>query len=349
MGKLRIAVLVYLCCMAYSCTGKGKSVEFTVLQWNIWQEGTMVPGGYDAIVDEIARLQPDFVTFSEVRNYDGTRFCDRIIRSLGERGLVYYSFYSYDSGLLSRHPITDSTTVFPENGDHGSIYKMVSSIGGRRIAVYTAYLDYLNDAYYNVRGYDGSTWEEIPVPSSVAEILSVNDASQRDDAIRCFIADAQQEIDEGAVVVLGGDFNEPSHLDWIRETKDMYDHNGFIVPWTVTLMLDNAGFTDAYREMNPSVTDCPGFTFPADNPLVPVERLTWTPKADERERIDYVFYYPCKGFDLTDVAVFGPKGSICNSQRVTEVSDDRFIEPLGVWPSDHKGVVARFAMSVPCF
>ena len=74
MGKLRIAVLVYLCCMAYSCTGKGKSVEFTVLQWNIWQEGTMVPGGYDAIVDEIARLQPDFVTFSEVRNYDGTRF-----------------------------------------------------------------------------------------------------------------------------------------------------------------------------------------------------------------------------------------------------------------------------------
>lgn len=205
-------------------------------------------------------------------------------------------------------------------------------------------MDYLNDAYYNVRGYDGSTWEEIPVPSSVAEILTVNDASQRDDAIKCFIADARQEISEGAVVILGGDFNEPSHLDWIRETKDMYDHNGFIVPWTVTLMLDNAGFTDAYREMNPSVTDCPGFTFPADNPLVPVERLTWTPEADERERIDYVFYYPCKGLDLTDVAVFGPKGSICKSQRMTEVSDDRFIEPLGVWPSDHKGVVARFAM-----
>ena len=72
--------------------------------------------------------------------------------SLGETGLIHYSFYSYDSGLLSRHPITDSTTVFPENGDHGSIYKMVSSIGGRRIAVYTAHLDYLNDAYYNVRG-----------------------------------------------------------------------------------------------------------------------------------------------------------------------------------------------------
>ena len=38
--------------------------EFTVLQWNIWQEGTMVPGGYEAVVDEIARLKPDFVTLS---------------------------------------------------------------------------------------------------------------------------------------------------------------------------------------------------------------------------------------------------------------------------------------------
>ena len=28
--------------------------EFTVLQWNIWQEGTMVKGGYEAIADEIS-------------------------------------------------------------------------------------------------------------------------------------------------------------------------------------------------------------------------------------------------------------------------------------------------------
>ena len=120
--------------------------SFSVLQWNIWQEGTMVEGGYEAIADEIARLKPDFVTFSEVRNYHDTRFCDRIVRSLAERGETYYSFYSYDSGLLSRHPITDSLTVFPEKDDHGSIYKLESTVCGRKIAVYTAHLDYLNDA-----------------------------------------------------------------------------------------------------------------------------------------------------------------------------------------------------------
>ena len=30
------------------CTEEKK--EFTVLQWNIWQEGTMIPGGYDAMI-----------------------------------------------------------------------------------------------------------------------------------------------------------------------------------------------------------------------------------------------------------------------------------------------------------
>ena len=149
--------------------------EFTVLQWNIWQEGTMVKGGYEAIVNEIVRLKPDFVTLSEERNYNKTRICDRIEQSLQQQGETYYSFYSFDSGVLSRYPITDSVTVFPLKDDHGSVYKMKSRIGDVNIAVYTAHLDYLNDAYYNVRGYDGSTWKEIPIPESVSEILQAND------------------------------------------------------------------------------------------------------------------------------------------------------------------------------
>ena len=111
-------LLICLLLMA-SIFGKSQNKsEFTVLQWNIWQEGTKVPGGYDAIVNEIVRLKPDFVTFSEVRNYNNTRFCDRIVQSLKKKGETYYSFYSYDSGLLIRHPITDSLTVFPEKDDH---------------------------------------------------------------------------------------------------------------------------------------------------------------------------------------------------------------------------------------
>ena len=343
MKKLHSIFLLFFACLPVWAQ---KNIEFSVLQWNIWQEGTVVPRGYDAIVDEIARLEPDFVTFSEVRNYDGSRFCDRIVASLKERDLEYHSFYSYDSGLLSRYPITDSLTVFPENGDHGSIYKMVSEIGGREIAVYTAHLDYLDDAYYNARGYDGSTWEEIPVPRTVLEVLQRNDASQRDDAVRRFIEEAGKDISEGKLVILGGDFNEPSHLDWTRETKDLFDHNGLVVPWTVTLLLDNAGYVDAYRALYPDVLEYPGFTFPADNPLIPVSKLTWAPKADERDRIDYIFYYPDPDLRLRSAVIFGPKGSICKSQRIQETSEDRFIEPLGIWPTDHKGVLTTFRLKV---
>ena len=329
--------------LSVSAIARG-TTDFTVLQWNIWQEGTMVPGGYDAIVNEIARLQPDFVTFSEVRNYNGTRFNDRMVRSLAEKGCTYYSFLSYDTGLLSKYPIKDSTIVYPLHDDHGTIHRLLTENDGQEYAIYTAHLDYLSDAYYNVRGVDGSTWKEIPIPTSVAEVLTINDASFRDDAIRNFIRQAKEDVAQDRIVILGGDFNEPSHLDWIRETKDLYDHQGLIIPWTVTLLLDNAGFIDSYRELYPDVLAYPGFTFPSDNELMPTNKLTWAPKADERERIDYVYYYPHDGLELRSIEIFGPEASICRNERVASESKDKFIAPLGVWPTDHKGLLVRFRL-----
>lgn len=299
MKKLFLLLLLFP--FLLGCSQKEK--EFTVLQWNIWQEGTVIPGGYDAIVNEIARLRPDFVTLSEVRNYENTNFTARLVQSLKEKGETYYSFYTYDTGLLSRYPITDSLTVFPEKNDHGSIYRLTADINGQKIAVYTAHLDYLDDAYYNVRGYDGSTWEEIPIPTTVEEVLKRNVASQRDDAIRLFIEQAKKDRAAGYTIILGGDFNEPSHQDWTEETKDLYDHHGFVIPWTVPVLLDEAGLKDAYREFYPDVLNYPGFTYPSDNPAKPADKITWAPKADERDRIDYIWYYPEKGLKVKDAAI----------------------------------------------
>ena len=262
--------------------------------------------------------------------------------SLKERGKTYYSFYSYDSGLLSKYPIVDSAVIFPENGDHGSIYKLTADWEGKRVCVYTAHLDYRNCAYYRVRGYDGSTWEKMEPDTVVASLLADNVASQRDDAIRQFIADAEKETAQGHLVFIGGDFNEPSHLDWTEATKDSADHRGVVIPWTVSTMLTQAGYKDTYREMYPDPVKNPGYTYPADSKETEVSRLTWTPDADERERIDFIYYYPQKGLKLLQANVFGPRGSIRNSMRVQENTQDVFIEPLGVWPTDHKGVLVRF-------
>jgi len=334
-----IAIVVLVLCLLWGCKQE-KEIKF--LQLNIWKEGVMVKNGYEALADELARADADFVMLSEVRNYKGTRFCDRIVASLKERGKTYYSFYSYDSGLLSKYPIVDSAVIFPENGDHGSIYKLTADWEGKRVCVYTAHLDYRNCAYYRVRGYDGSTWEKMEPDTVVASLLADNVASQRDDAIRQFIADAEKETAQGHLVFIGGDFNEPSHLDWTEATKDSADHRGVVIPWTVSTMLTQAGYKDTYREMYPDPVKNPGYTYPADSKETEVSRLTWTPDADERERIDFIYYYPQKGLKLLQANVFGPRGSIRNSMRVQENTQDVFIEPLGVWPTDHKGVLVRF-------
>lgn len=332
--------LLMITFFAVSCGG-GRTVKF--LQLNVWQEGTMVEGGYEALVDELARADADFVMLSEVRNYHGHSFARRITASLRERGKTYYAFDSYDSGLLSRHPIIDSAVVFPENGDHGSIYKLVAEVGGRRYAVYTAHLDYLNCAYYDVRGYDGLTWKRLPRPlTDIDSILLKNVASQRDDAIRLFLADAAKERRRGSLIFLGGDFNEPSHLDWTAATSHTADHEGLVIPWTVTSLLAADGYVDTYRECYPDPVAYPGYTYPANTPGAQVDELSWAMEADERERIDYIFYHRDASLTLRGVSLLAPRGDIIRGRRCDTVTADPLVEPLGVWPTDHKGLVAEF-------
>ena len=95
----RAAFGLLLLLLLGSMTACKQTETIKVLQFNIWQEGTVVKGGFEAVADEIARTDADFVTLSEVRNYHDTRFCDRIVAALKERGKTYYSFYTEDSGV----------------------------------------------------------------------------------------------------------------------------------------------------------------------------------------------------------------------------------------------------------
>lgn len=338
----RIFLLLIPMVLLMSCQ---KSQTLKVLQFNIWQEGTKVPGGYEAIVQQIVDSKADLIAFSEVRNYNNTRFCDRIVKSLADRGEVFYSYYSYDSGILSRFPILDSIAIYPEEGDHGSIHKAIVNVYGREIAFYSGHLDYLNCAYYMVKGYDGSTWEKSDKPvTDVIEILKVNVASERDDAIQKFIEAAKEDKAKGRIVIIGGDFNEPSHLDWVEETKYMFDRQGVILPWTVTTLLENAGYVDTYREKYPNPVTHPGITYPTDCKGADIKLLTWAPDSDERERIDYLFYAPAKGLSLNNVIIWGPKGTIKNSQRVLEKTQDNYGIGSGIWPSDHNALLATFTI-----
>lgn len=311
----------------------GGKQPIKVLQLNVWQDATQVRGAFQAIVDEIAAHSPDVVTLCEVRDYRGTHFTDSLCRSLAGRGLCYYTCPSKDGGILSRYPIIESAGL-----DSVSINRAVIDVKGRRMAVFAVHLDYTHYACYLPRGYDGVTWKECPLPRTVEEILAQNDASRRPREIKKLIAQAEKDLEAGMCVIIGGDFNEPSWLDWQSDTKDLYDHRGFVVPWTTTRLLHEAGYADAYRVVHPSAVTHPGFTWVAGNKDKDISSLAWAPKSDERDRIDFIFYKG-SGMEAVKAAVLGPRSSIVRGSRVDETSQDSIIEPQGVWPSDHKGVL----------
>lgn len=346
--------LFYLACLSgllISCGGGKKaqvessSQTFKVLQFNIWQEGTMVPGGYEGIVSQILQSKADLITLSEVRNYEGSRFCDRIVQSLKDSGQVFYSFYSYDSGILSRYPIIDSTTIYPCVDDHGSAYRALIDMDGQEVALYTTHLDYLSDTYYDVKGYNGSTFKKRSPMLDVDSILEDNISSKRDDGMLAILENAKEDRAANRLVFIGGDFNEPSYLDWTEETKDMFSHNGVVVPWTVSKMLTDGGYIDTYRSFYPDPVTHPGITFPSNNDSIAPSKLTWAPESDERERVDFIYYAPFKGLDLKNVEIWGPDNSISFCERVKDDTKDVFEIGTGVWPTDHKAVLATFTLS----
>ena len=172
-------------------------------------------------------------------------------------------------------------------------------------------------------------------------MLRLNDLSWRNDEAKVFINEAKHDLDKGRIVIFGGDFNEPSHLDWVESTKQLYDHHGMIVPWTVSTMLYRAGYKDSYRVIFPNPLTHPGFTYPSYNPAAKLEKLTWAPKSDERERID-LLYFQGKGIKPIDAKIFGYDTSVVRCAPQKETSFDSFIAPVGVYPSDHKGLLVTY-------
>jgi len=61
------------------------------------------------------------------------------------------------------------------------------------------------------------------------------------------------------LMVIAGDFNEPSHLDWTEAAR--WRHCNQTRNWPLSETLANMGFTDAYRAQHPDPVRSPGFTW----------------------------------------------------------------------------------------
>lgn len=346
MKKVVYLVLLCLACLKLTAA---EEESFSVLQLNIWHEGSKVPNGYQGILDVLDQANADIVFLCEIR--DANAFMSKIRKDLEERGKHYYGeTQGLSVGILSKFkPDSIVTCCIVPGDEHRAMLKAFIPIAGHPVCFYSCHLDYRHYECFLPRGYSGTTWEKIDKPVTDEQtVLEANRQSFRDESIRAFIEDAQTEINKGYSVVMGGDFNEPSHLDWRADTKELYDHNGAVINWDCSVMLYEAGFKDAYREKYPDPVSFPGFTFPAGNRLAEeakLEKLAWAPESDERDRIDFIYYYPVDAaISLQESVLVGPSETVLRGEIVESHSNDKFLTPQCVWPTDHKGNLTTFKL-----
>lgn len=150
----------------------------------------------------------------------------------------------------------------------------------------------------------------------------------------------QPYLEANEKVILVGDFNEPSHLDWTerfaREGIDRWVKNPteipmrFAIEWKGSRALEDIGLSDAYRTINADEIGKPGFTWTPPYP-------NGTPGRQDYDnqvlvRIDRIYY--------------NSPGLNCKSASlVTDLNGDGEIKLNGDWPSDHWAVFAEFGFN----
>ncbi|WP_161991892.1 LamG-like jellyroll fold domain-containing protein [Flagellimonas algicola] len=264
-----------------------------VLAWNIWHGGHRYGEavGVQRVIETIKATDADIIGLIETYG-SGEIIAD----ALG------YHFYLISSNLsiMSRYPITETITAFKPFNFGGA---KLSLGGGKDLIFFDTWLHYLPD-------YGQGVIEGKKSPKQ----LVTEEGETRHAEVKAILKEIAPYLEESeeTPIVMSGDFNVGSHLDWIEETKGI--HHNKKIKWPVSLEMTNAGFKDSYRELHIDPLLDPGFT--------------WTPRAATssdkyglRDRIDYIFY---QGKNLNAI-----------ESKVVDY------HPI-MFPSDHAGVLTVF-------
>lgn len=284
--------------------------EFSVLVWNIWHGAnneSLKEDGRPHAIGIIKEFDPDIVLMVETYG-SGKMIAD----SLG------YNFHliapdatapddeRINLSIMSRFPL-GKRFYFYNHFNIGGIEVFLNDTF--KIHVFTTWLNY-------------RPWEDDPLvlnksPEELIEWEKSGTRPAEADTILNGLRPFLQKADE-TPLILGGDFNIWSHLDWQEETKEL--HNGLIVDWWTTSMFEKAGLKDAYREVYPNAYEYPG--------------ITWDqPGKKDEHRIDYIFY---KGEKLEVVASEIMKEPV--NDKIT-INGKEFL-----YPSDHGLVFTKFKL-----
>ena len=89
MKKTSYCIILFLFTLIIISCEKKIEKELSFLTFNVWQEGTSVPNGFNQIHDVIIETNPDIVCFVEVRNYKNQDWTTKIVKALAKSGKKY--------------------------------------------------------------------------------------------------------------------------------------------------------------------------------------------------------------------------------------------------------------------
>lgn len=261
--------------------------EIKVMIFNIWLGGDQV--SMAKTLEAIRKADPDVVLLQEAMT-NTQMIADR----LG------YDFASPRQHLLSRFPILESGTPV------GQDYSLIEVTPGRFVAVANVHLDWTEYGPYAAR--DGKTAEEI--------LATENDL--RLSGIQPWLDALEPLAAAGLPVVIGGDFNSPSDLDWTEAAVGTRPQVKFPLVWPAAHAVSAAGYSDTWRAIHPDPVANPGVTWSWGYP----QPLLW--EGETQDRIDLLF---------------ARNATVEASEIVGGAMPDVGIV-VTPWPSDHQAVVS---------
>ena len=262
-----------------------------VMAWNIWHGGRHngLHTGVRQTVEIIRDSAADIICMQETYG-SGPIIADR---------LGYY-FYLRSSNLsvMSRYPLGKTFDLY-EPFRFGGVEVRLSD--RQRVNVFSLWIHYLPSWRQAVRKSDATP-----------EVLVDGEWTTRAQEITEILATLAPFVEQAGEtpLIVAGDFNSPSHLDWTEATRSW--HNGLAVPWPVSKAMHERGFVDAFRSIHTDPTRMEEH----GNWKGGAERLTW--------RIDYV-YTLGKALKAVDTQMW-------NQHEID-------------WPSDHPAVITTIRVA----
>lgn len=299
-----------------------------VLVWNVLHGANDVVDGPEKALAVIRASDADVVLMQESYDIEGQRplLGAWLAQQLG------WNQWQADSPhlcILSRFEFTERWTHEPW---HAVGARLVDD-RGRDFIAWNIWIDYRDNITRKLR--------DVPDISDADLLESEFVRSQRLPQAQRIVAriEALGHLDLSVPVLVGGDWNTPSHLDWTLDTARVYKRRRPL-DLPVSVAMAEAGFIDTFRTVHPNPVQRPGITW---SPMF----RTQGEKEQGFERIDRLYLHePDAAKDRVDGGQGGWKlEPVAGHVYPIVWEDDAIPVPDRQFPSDHGAVLIELKFS----